>query len=62
MSTEHGLQANLDAFSFAWTGGLDKEFLLHLINIHTDIKFVMEIEPNGSLPFLCVLVTGWKDH
>ena len=31
-------------------------FLRHLNNIHSCIKFTMEVEENGQLPFLDVLV------
>ncbi|KAK4882178.1 hypothetical protein RN001_005497 [Aquatica leii] len=37
------------------------KFLDHLNNQHLDIKFTMEIESNGSLPFLDVLVTRKPD-
>jgi hypothetical protein len=36
-----------------------QEFLKHLNGIHKNIKFTMEIEKNGVLPFLDVLVTKW---
>ena len=41
-----------------WQHGKDSllEFLAHLNNIHSNIKFTMEIESNNKLPFLDVLV------
>ena len=41
-----------------WQHGQDKleSFLEHLNSVHDPIKFMMEIEQNGQLPFLDVLV------
>jgi hypothetical protein len=36
-------------------------FLIHLNNIHPNIKFMMEVEKNQSLPFLDVLVSRRPD-
>jgi hypothetical protein len=37
-------------------------FLQHLNNIHPNIKFTMEVEQNGCLPFLDVLVGRRPDR
>jgi hypothetical protein len=37
------------------------DFLQHLNNIHPNIKFTMEVEQDGSLPFLDVLVSRRPD-
>jgi predicted GIY-YIG superfamily endonuclease/uncharacterized protein (UPF0335 family) len=41
-----------------WPHGMEEleKFLQHLNNIHTRIKFTMEIEKNGELPFLDILI------
>lgn len=46
-----------------WPHGTDSlgTFLAHLNNIHPRIKFTMETEQNGQLPFLDVLVTRRPD-
>lgn len=46
-----------------WQHGLDiiKEPLGHLNNMDDSIKFTMEIEINGKLPFLDVMVTRKDD-
>jgi hypothetical protein len=37
-------------------------FLRHLNNIHPNMKFTMEVEQNGSLPFLDVLMSRRPDE
>ena len=37
------------------------KFLTHLNNISPNIKFTMELEENGSIPFVDVLLTRKKD-
>jgi hypothetical protein len=45
-----------------WPHGRNKlHGFLHLNNIHPNIKFTMEVEQNGSLPFLDVLVSRRPD-
>jgi hypothetical protein len=39
-----------------------QEFLKQLNGIQKNIKFTMEIEKNGVLPFLDVLVNKWMDE
>jgi hypothetical protein len=56
-----------DTFAI-WPHGADKldEFLNHLNNIHPSIKFTMETEEDGKLPFLDILIyktsTGRLGH
>ena len=38
-----------------------KKFFEHLNNRSADIKFTMELEENGSIPFLDVLITRKED-
>ena len=46
-----------------WPHGRDtlEEFVAHLNSIHGNIKFIMEVEKDGKLPFLDVLVMRKQD-
>lgn len=46
-----------------WTHGKDKldNFLKHINNQSNSIKFTMEVEDNGTLPFLDILIKRNKD-
>jgi hypothetical protein len=53
----------VDDTNVLWPHGkeeLDK-FFQHLNNISKDIKFTMELEENGSIPFLDVLINKKED-
>ena len=53
----------LDDTNVIWPHGENelKKFFEHLNNRSTDIKFTMELEENGSIPFLDVLITRKED-
>ena len=53
----------LDDTFVIWPHGKDAldDFLVHLNTAHSSIKFTMEIEENGKLPFLDVLVKRKED-
>ena len=53
----------VDGTNVLWPHGKEElqKFFQHLNNISEEIKFTMELEENGSIPFLDVLVSIKSD-
>jgi hypothetical protein len=54
----------IDDTNVLWPHGKDEldKFFQHLNDISKDIKFTMELEENGSIPFLDVLIKRKEDE